>query len=98
MTAPGNLTIATRQTGEQVQLFFEDDGCGMTAETLERIFNPFYTTKPVGKGTGLGLSISHGIVEEHNGQISVESSPGYGTLAIRLTGIQSSSIAPINDS
>jgi signal transduction histidine kinase len=57
----------------------EDQGCGMPPEVISRIFEPFYTTKPVGEGTGLGLSISYQIVHSHGGGISVESQPGSGT-------------------
>jgi two-component system NtrC family sensor kinase len=56
-----------------------DDGCGIPADTIGRVFDPFYTTKDVGEGTGLGLSISHGIVEAHGGRLDVHSTPGEGT-------------------
>ena len=56
-----------------------DTGCGMSPETLERIFEPYYTTKKKGEGTGFGLSIVHGIVSKHRGYIAVESEEGAGT-------------------
>lgn len=52
---------------------------GMNNEELQKIFDPFYTSKPLGTGTGLGLSISLGIVKDHHGEIIVDSSPGKGT-------------------
>jgi PAS domain S-box-containing protein len=56
-----------------------DTGCGMNQETLDRIFDPFYTTKPVGEGTGMGLSVVFGIIKSHNGNLTVSSTEGKGT-------------------
>lgn len=75
----GEVLIATRLSGDSVSVAIKDTGSGIAPEHLNRIFDPFYTTKPVGEGTGLGLSISFGIVERHKGTIQVESQPGAGT-------------------
>ena len=71
------LTVRTRN-GETIRIEIEDTGPGIPGEGLERIFNPFYTTKAVGHGTGLGLSISLGIISEHGGRIWAENVPGGG--------------------
>lgn len=65
--------------GEYVRLSFADTGCGIPAAHLPRVFEPFYTTKPMGAGTGLGLAVAHGIVTSHGGAISIESEVGCGT-------------------
>ncbi len=81
----GRIQVKSWSEGEQVLLSVQDNGCGMPAEVLERIFDPFYTTKPVGQGTGLGLSISFKIIQDHGGNIRVASEPGRGTrFLIRL--------------
>jgi PAS domain S-box-containing protein len=70
-------------SGNYVRLSISDNGCGMDAATLERIYDPFFTTKKPGEGTGLGLSVVHGIMKNHGGGIVVYSDPGRGT-AFRL--------------
>ena len=75
----GTVMVSTRQSGDEILMRFKDTGCGMDADTLTRIFDPFYTTKESGKGTGLGLAIVAQIVETHGGRIYVESHPGEGT-------------------
>jgi signal transduction histidine kinase len=75
----GKIEIKTSYEDECAFVRIEDNGPGMEKETVSRIFDPFYTTKPVGKGTGLGLSISYEIVKNHGGDIRVESTPGKGT-------------------
>ncbi|PDW03653.1 hybrid sensor histidine kinase/response regulator [Candidatus Viridilinea mediisalina] len=81
---PGKLVIRSSlfndtQLGPTIKLEVQDSGKGIPEKDLEKIFNPFYTTKPVGQGTGLGLSICFGIIEEHEGQIWAESQLGAGT-------------------
>jgi CheY-like chemotaxis protein len=77
---PETLKHHVKLTSEHtVRLSIRDTGSGMDAATLERIFDPFFTTKEPGEGTGLGLPVVHGIMEEHDGVIVVESTPGEGT-------------------
>ena len=75
----GEVRIISRVLEESVVIAIKDTGCGILKEHLSRIFDPFYTTKPVGEGTGLGLSISFGIVERHGGTIRVETRIDEGT-------------------
>lgn len=75
----GVITLACGVDGEEAWVSVADTGCGIPEETLGRIFDPFYTTKPIGRGTGLGLAISYRIVEKHHGRIEVESTVGQGT-------------------
>ncbi len=79
---PGHVVIRAGFGGERVRIEIADDGPGIPEENLAKIFNPFFTTKPVGKGTGLGLSICYGIIREHGGSIRVKTSPGKGTTFI----------------
>ena len=93
MPEGGEITISTedvpaeaarsgldRALGDHVRLSVADTGVGMTEETRAKAFDPFFTTKPVGKGTGLGLSTILGYVMQSNGQISIDSEPGRGTV------------------
>ena len=71
------LTASTRSLGDRVEIRIRDNGTGIPSEVKEKMFNPFFTTKPVGEGTGLGLSISHDIiVKQHGGSIEVDTQPG----------------------
>jgi signal transduction histidine kinase len=81
MNGSGTLTLRTEFAVDtsRVRIECSDTGCGIHEEDLSRIFEPFFTTKEKGKGIGLGLSICHGIVEQHGGTISAESSRGHGS-------------------
>jgi hypothetical protein len=78
MPEGGTLTVAARAASGRVRVEVRDTGIGIPPEHLDRIYDPFFTTKPRGKGTGLGLSVSYGIVKEHAGTLVAESAPGEG--------------------
>ncbi len=82
----GSIRISTIPSVDDDSLTVEvaDSGTGIAPENVAKIYDPFYTTKGVGRGTGLGLAVSYGIVQEHSGHISVESTPGRGT-TFRIT-------------
>ena len=71
-----SVTLATKRTDESVEVRVRDNGSGIPQEAIDKIFNPFFTTKPTDKGTGLGLSLSNDIVRQHGGTIAVTSEPG----------------------
>jgi signal transduction histidine kinase len=75
-SAQKQLEISTENAGEFVKITITDSGKGIPAEDLDNIFDPFYTTKPVGKGTGIGLDIVRQIIDQHHGSIHVKSKPG----------------------
>ncbi len=80
------FTVTTKKLPKQVEIRLRDNGTGIPPEVLEKLFTPFFTTKPAGKGTGLGLSLSYDIVvQEHKGELKVETEKGKFTeFIIRL--------------
>ena len=76
------MSIACRREGDKLVLIIRDQGCGITPDKLDNIFDPFFSTKPEGEGSGLGLSISLGIIEYHNGTLQIENNPDVGVTAI----------------
>jgi CheY-like chemotaxis protein/anti-sigma regulatory factor (Ser/Thr protein kinase) len=79
------IVVSTRVRDGMVEAEVADSGTGIPRESVDRIFEPFYTTKPVGEGTGLGLAICHGIVTSYGGEILVSSTPGRGSVfTVRL--------------
>jgi two-component system NtrC family sensor kinase len=84
MDLQGRLIIHTAHKDGWVIVEIEDNGPGIPSDIQEKIFNPFFTTKPLGKGTGLGLSTTYNIVKKHGGDIRVSSQPGRTIFEIRL--------------
>ena len=80
----GQIEITARRERDCVVVRIIDNGCGIPVEVRDRIFDPFFTTKPVGKGTGLGLDIVRRLVQRHNGQIDLESTPGRTEFRVTL--------------
>jgi signal transduction histidine kinase len=80
------LAVATKNLGDQVEISIRDNGTGIPLEIRDKVFNPFFTTKPAGEGTGLGLSLSHDIVvKQHSGSLDIDTRPGEFTeFKIRL--------------
>jgi two-component system, NtrC family, sensor kinase len=71
------LWASTKNLGDSVEIKIRDNGTGIPPEVKEKMFNPFFTTKPAGEGTGLGLSLSHDIiVKQHAGSIEIDTKPG----------------------
>lgn len=84
---PGHVTVTAKRWLDGLAVSVADDGPGIPEELLPRVFEPFFTTKTQGEGTGLGLSICQGIIKEHGGRITLESSPGAGsTFTVELLG------------
>lgn len=93
-----DLSANSLPTGLYLKLTISDTGCGMDAKTMERIFDPYFTTKGVGKGSGLGLAVVLGIVKRHGGMISVRSEPGEGSAFIIFLPSVDGKPEPIKDS
>jgi len=74
----GSLEITAQRQGNEALLLFSDTGPGLREP--ERVFDPFYTTKPVSKGSGLGLSVVYGVIQDHGGQITCQNKPEGGAL------------------
>ena len=88
----GKLLVSAWRDGDDVVIEFADNGPGLQAP--ERVFDPFYTTKPVGKGTGLGLSATYGVIQDHKGQITCFNRPERGAaFEVRLPAIAAISAA-----
>jgi signal transduction histidine kinase len=73
------VSISTKKNNGKVEVSVKDNGNGISQKVLDKIFQPFFTTKPTGQGTGLGLSLSYDIVKAHGGELKVETKEGIGS-------------------
>jgi len=76
------VSLSTKKSDGHIEIHVKDNGNGIPQKILDKIFQPFFTTKPTGQGTGLGLSLSYDIIKAHRGEIRVESKEGEGTVFI----------------
>ena len=83
------VIISTRKVENTIEISILDNGLGIPAQNLDKIFQPFFTTKPTGQGTGLGLSLSYDIIKAHGGELKVETKEGEGTEFIIILSIYS---------
>jgi len=100
MEGEGSLTLTTEfdPVAEQIIILVSDTGHGITEEDQRRIFDPFFTTKEVGQGTGLGLALSYGIIREHDGSITVDSTVEEGTtFTVRLPATIGKKVPAVNE-
>ena len=84
MKGKGKLEISLEQDNEQIIVKITDSGSGIPEDIKDKIFQPFFTTKPMGEGSGLGLDIARKIIDKHQGYITVESQPGRTTFQVKL--------------
>jgi signal transduction histidine kinase len=73
------VSVSTKKVGDKVEIKVRDNGNGIPQKIVDKIFQPFFTTKPTGQGTGLGLSLSYDIIKAHGGEIKVETKEGEGS-------------------
>ena len=78
------ITVITKKLGNKIEIAVKDNGNGIPQNIVDKIFQPFFTTKPTGQGTGLGLSLSYDIIKSHGGEIKLESKVGEQTEFIVL--------------
>ena len=76
------VSVSTKKVDNSIEIKVKDNGNGIPQNIIDKIFQPFFTTKPTGQGTGLGLSLSYDIIKAHGGEIKVESKEGEGTVFI----------------
>ncbi len=80
MTEGGTLLLRTEVVENQIRIDIQDNGCGISPENISKLYTPFFTTKKEVKGVGLGLAVSYGIIQRHQGKITVKSKEGAGTV------------------
>jgi signal transduction histidine kinase len=79
------IFVSTRKRNDKIEIRVQDNGMGISKSLVDKVFQPFFTTKPTGQGTGLGLSLSYDIIKAHGGELKVETEDGKGaTFVVKL--------------